>query len=451
MDGFLQSQINKKTEKEQKQLEKATEEGDQSKITELNEKISEVRDKFNKQAWLEDAANRMARQLSFGTHISKGVHPDAKGDNIAFVPQHVLAKHIVGTHSIKSDFIDANGNAAALPLAAFFDFELSGEGEPTLKIRDLILANNADFIQSLSSDQNIANEYHQIFKNALQSQISNPVTHERNKQTLWPTNAYSSISLNELEYKTLIPLYPSVFTHEVYQSINHLRYSDENKEARDNRFKKTVDHKPYISMLDLATLQLGGTKPQNVSLLMSKQGGRNYLLPSLPPMIEWSYSFNLSKFTKSIFASKSLHYHSSNAIQEIFNVVKSKSNNVDLRNERKDAIDAILNILFSIADDLRTNKSAGWSKDFDLDIEEKLWLDPMRADLPEEDDFTYKRENTDWDKVIIARFANWINALLKDEFKDIKHAFAGAEHNEWEREIEDMRKRYERAGKGVFL
>lgn len=445
--AFLQSQIDAKTEKERKQLEKAREDADHAKVSDLLEKVAEVKAKFQTDIWLQNASERMAKQLSFGTHISKGIHPDAKGDNISFLPQTKPAKCIVGTHSIQSNLIDANGNAAALPLAAFFDFQVSDN----VKIRDLILGDNPDFINSLATDIDTAKAYHLSFKEALQNQIDEPMTHERNKQMLWAINPYSTDNIDALEYTAIVPLYPSVFTHELYQRINELRYSETNKTARENRFKVNAEKTPYVSMFDLATVQLGGTKPQNVSLLMSKQGGRNYLLPSLPPKIAWSYSFNLSKFSKSIFASKSLEYHVHNAIEAIYNVVKSERNNVFVRNDRKEAVDAVLHVLFSIANEIRTNQPAGWSKDFQLDMAEKLWLDPRRAELPDEEEFKQQREVSDWNQTIITNFANWLNHLLKTEFKHIKHDFSQPEHNEWEREIEDMQKVYECAGKGVFL
>ncbi len=114
--NFLQSQIDKKTEKEQKQLAKAREDNDYTKISELSEKIADIESKFQADTWLDNAVNKMAKQLKFGTHISKGIHPDAKGDNVSFQPtaEHIanLPQHIIGSHSINSQFIDANGNAA---------------------------------------------------------------------------------------------------------------------------------------------------------------------------------------------------------------------------------------------------------------------------------------------------------------------------------------------------
>ena len=447
--AFLASQYDKKTETEQKQLAKAIENKEHEKASELKETLADAKDKYSVNNWIADAATRMAKQLNFGTHISKGVHPDAKGNNVSFKVTNDLdlSETIVGTHSIDSGYIDANGNAAALPLAAFFDFEI----DETTKIRDLILADNTDFAASLNSDQNLANAYQQTFKKALQNTITEPVTHERNKQTLWVTNAYEETDIDQLDYINIVPLYPSVLTHEVYQRINHLKFSDVNKAARDNRFKKTAEQQPYVSLNDLATVQLGGTKPQNVSLLMSKQGGRNYLLPSLPPIIKQESTFKLSKFAHSIF-STAMEYNTREAIQSIFKSIKDTRNNVDVRDARKRAIDEVLYQIFAAAEDLRTTLPAGWSKDYELDRIEKLWLDPRRADLEGEAEFKAEREEDDaWHSQIVHRFARWLNTLMQAEFKQIASDFGDAEHLEWEREIEDMKKRYERAGKGVFL
>lgn len=449
--AFLDSQLNKKTEKEQKQLAKAIADGDTEKTTALQQEITEAQAKYATTTWVEDAATRMAKQLTFGTHISKGIHPDAKGDNVSFQPSAqdtaVLPVTLVGTHSLNSALIDANGNAAALPLAAFFDFSIND----TVKIRDLILTDNADFIASLSPDKMIAQAYHQAFKQALQNPISQPVSHARNKQMLWLHNAASTADLAALQYTAIVPLYPSVLTHEMYQKINHLKYSDASKIARDNRFKKKGEkHSAYVSLLDLATVQLGGTKPQNVSQLMSRQGGRNYLLPSLPPIVGRSYSYKLSKFAPSIF-NKGLAYHARHAIQNVFAVVNDTRKTVDVRSQRKQAIDEVLHILFAIATDMRTSLPPAWSKDYRLSEHEKLWLDPQRAEQAGEEAFKAQREDSEWRKAVVEDFARWLNTLLQTEFKAFAHDIGDPEHNMWEREIESMQKYYQRAGRDVFL
>lgn len=445
--AFLASQYEKKTETEQKQLVKAVESNDHEKVTELKETLAEAKDKYSVANWIPDAATRMAKQLKFGTHISKGVHPMSRGDNISFDKTDDLSVTLIGTHSIESNYIDANSSAAALPLAAFFDFEI----DDTTKIRDLILVDNTDFVASLAGDQSLAKTYQQNFKAALQNVITEPVTDERNKQLLWVTNAYQGEDIDELNYINIIPLYPSVLTHEMYQRINQLKFSDENKAARDNRFKKTADQQPYISLNNLATVQLGGTKSQNVGRLNNFQSGRNYLLPSLPPILNLADStFKPSKFANTIFA-KSLANKVNPILQDIFYVVKSAKNTVDIRDTRKEAMDEILKRIFEFANYMRNDLPAGWTKDSELDECEQFWLDPKRAELPDEEEWSARREQTEWHKETIHRFARWMNTLLQEKFKDIRTEIADPEHNQWEQDIDAMKRLYERAGKGVFL
>lgn len=445
--AFLASQYEKKTETEQKQLVKAVESNDHEKVTELKETLAEAKDKYSVANWIPDAATRMAKQLKFGTHISKGVHPMSRGDNISFDKTDDLSVTLIGTHSIESNYIDANSSAAALPLAAFFDFEI----DDTTKIRDLILVDNTDFVASLAGDQSLAKTYQQNFKAALQNVITEPVTDERNKQLLWVTNSYQGEDIDELNYINIIPLYPSVLTHEMYQRINQLKFSDENKAARDNRFKKTADQQPYISLNNLATVQLGGTKSQNVGRLNNFQSGRNYLLPSLPPILNLADStFKPSKFANTIFA-KSLANKVNPILQDIFYVVKSAKNTVDIRDARKEAMDEILKRIFEFANYMRNDLPAGWTKDSELDECEQFWLDPKRAELPDEEEWSARREQTEWHKETIHRFARWMNTLLQEKFKDIRTEIADPEHNQWEQDIDAMKRLYERAGKGVFL
>lgn len=443
---FLEQQIDAKSEKLQKQLMKAQEDGNHAVITECQAQIDEIKQKFERTHWLDVAVNSMAKQLKFGTHISKGIHPDAKGDNVNFIPKQQRPNTLVGTHNLANPALDANGNAAALPLASFFDFDV-GQG---VKVRDLILADNEQFIASLSDDKETASYYHACFKQVLQSTMENPTTHERNKQMLWAVNDNTANHLDELQYINIIPLYPSALSYEVYLKINQLRYSDENKKALENRFKPNAEHTPYVSMKDLATVQLGGSKPQNISQLMSRQGGRNYLLPSLPPKIAQSREFALSKFAQNFFHSKTLKYHIRDDFEYIIQVVKDARNNVDVRDKRKDAIDRMLHTIFAIAHTLQ-EKSAGWSKDYALPLSQKIWLDPYRADLDGEEEFAQHKDKNEWQKEILEDFASWFNNELREQFQNLKYDIADAEFIEWKREIEDMQGHYQRMGKGVFL
>ncbi len=138
-------------------------------------------------------------------------------------------------------------------------------------------------------------------------------------------------------------------------------------------------------------------------------------------------------------------------MQKFDNVIKNKKNTIDIRDNRKLAIDEMLHTIFSIARQIQTTYSAGWSSDYQLNYSQKLWLDPRRADLEGEEDFANDREELDWHLDINRQFADWLNKLIRKKFPDIKYDIGDSEHAEWQREIEDMSKHYERAGKGVFL
>lgn len=443
LQRFLARQIELKSDKLQKSLAKAQSQNDMAQAAELQAQIDDICQKFERSNWLH-SAQKMAKQLKFGTHISKGVHPDAKGDNAIFHS----SKHTswVGTHTLTRPALDANGNAAALPLASFFDFDVT-DG---VKVRDLILKDDADFIASLSDDAQLAAVYHADFKQLLQGKISQPATDERNKQLLWATNDVVDTPLDELQYTTIIPLYPSALTHEVFLKINHLRYSDENKQALQNRFKANKEQQAYVSLPDLAVVQLGGSKPQNVSQLTSRQGGRSYLLPSTPPKLSRQHTFALSKATSSIFQSKSMAYQTKDSIEQIVAVLKDVRNTIDVRNRRKEAIAKLLHTIFAAAQQLQAQQ-AGWSRGYALDLSQKMWLDPKRGELAGEEDFALAKMQRDWQRDIIEQFASWLNHTLQKQLKNLRFAIGDAEHLQWQREIEAMKAEYERAGQGLFI
>lgn len=444
LSRFLTEQFDKKSQKQQRQLAKTIEEGKSDDAANLTAQIQDIKAKFERDTWLAHAVDSMARQLKFGTHISKGVHPDAQGDNVNFTPMFEPVATLVGSHLARS-FLDANGNAAALPLASFFDFAVTD----SIKVRDLIMTDNADFIASLATDVQLAKDYHHTFKSVLQGCSNNPSAHERNKQMLWCINDDAD-ELSDWRYVNVVPLYPSALTYDVFLRINELRYSDENKQARDNRFKSTAIQKSYVSMPNLATVQLGGSKPQNISQLMSKQGGRNYLLPSFPPKISTDRGFGLSKFCDNFFDSKSLAYQVKEDLDFIMQVVEDSRNTVDVRNRRKDAIDRILHTIFRIAHQLQA-QPAGWSQDYALPIHQKIWLDPYRCDLGGEDVLFEYKVNHHWQDEVMDEFAAWLNGQLRERFKKLKYAFADAEHTEWVREIDERQKFYTRLSMGVFV
>ena len=443
INGFLAELLNKKLEPEQKELEKAEVANDEEKITAIRDKIEKIQQKYRFDNWLDNAANRMAPQLKFGTHISKGVHPDSKGDNINFTGATNLLDGFVGSQTLTALNLDASGNAAALPLFAFFNINIPVDEPREIRLRDLIQADHPELSGIFASDPVKSDEYQALFKKALSNPLTSPATCECNKQLLWPTDEVVD------NYTCLVPLFPSALTHALYNRIKEALYSAENKLARDNKKKKTAQQKDYVSISDLAVTILGGSKPQNVSKLTSENGGRNYLLPSLPPQISRQTKFSISKRQRTIF-NNSLRYHCYSGLQELYSVIESPRNTVDVREQRKEALDMILSQILVIATSIQKLNQAGWSKDYELDMAEKCWLDPERADLKDEAAFAEQRASGDWVNQIERGFSLWLNHILKEKFKKQHYDFNDAEHLEWLKAMRAAIKASQRAGEGVF-
>ena len=449
INSFLQVQLGKKLEPEKIKLEKAQANNDPSAIHSTTQKITDLKQQFSRQQWLKKAANSMAQQLKFGTHISKGIHPDSKGDNINFQTNRQLSEGLVGSQTPSHLSLDANGNAAALPLAAFFNLSIGSaeDTESEIKLRDLIVSQHSSLEGAFADNAELSQQYLQQFKKALTGATDSPRTDERNKQLLWPCYEDASVEDN---YRNLIPLHPSALASVFKQTLNTLRYSPENIEARRSRYSKTAKQQPYSSINEIAYKTLGGTKPQNISQLTSREGGRNLLLPAIPPKIELKRVLRINKRSTSIF-DKRLRAYLKSGLSEFYQVVEAQDKTKPIRDQRKRALNIILSELFILAKAIHGQYDAGWSRDYNLNSAEQYWLDPYRAELEGEEEFAQQREKADWLEDITRRFGQWLNKSLQDKFPHIKDDFGDAETLEWRKTIRNTIKASQRREEGMFL
>lgn len=422
---FLVEQNLKKSGADRKKLENAS----LSEKEELLKKIAEYDEKYRFDAWIPNAALVLAKQLYFGTHISRGIHSSSKGDNVNFQSAPTLPPELVGSQLIPKLELDANGNAAALPLAAFFNIIVDAEKGVTLK--ELLLADDPRLEGCFADDPELSNQYKVCFQNALKGDLTKPSSDERNKQILWVNHP----DPQEDNYTCLVPLYPSSLTNHFYYKINQLRYSDTNKQALSNRYKKDTEQSPYTTLQSIGVTVLGGTKPQNVSQLTSNQGGRNYLLPSLPPIFKSREQIRLTEKQKTIF-NRRLAYVCSDGLNMLYEVVRAEKNIYPERDKRKFALELIAQTVLMQAERIQKTHPAGWSKDYLLNEYQKYWLDPKRAELDGEEIFRQQAEQDNWSTEIIHQFASWVNKCLKREFKSIQEDFAKPEYNQWRRDME---------------
>jgi CRISPR-associated protein Csy1 len=444
---FLQQRLanNSNYKTETSKLEKAKELGDQIAENEAQQKLAELAKRFDFETWMEDAAIRRISWLLIATHIAKGVHPSSKACNANYNTQIKPnnLNNLVSSATVNSLPFDASG-AAALDIFGLLNQVVKND----ITILQLIINNHPAVQEALSNDKNKSALYLENFKQLLKDNWSDAQASELNKQIFWPNSEETYLSQHENNYRLLIPLHPSALCHLVYQKVQ-TRFSEENKNARELRKKKDVEYQSYFSFHDLAVVKLGGSNAQNASQLIGSQMGRNFLLPSMPPKFQKSQFPSISKQQETIF-NNALQYFCRFGFKLLFDMVESPKNIVEERDDRKDAFTVILSLLLKFARHIQTTQPAGWSRDYSLNFNEKLWLDPQRAQLENEEEFKKLYEQGDWQQSLEKRFATWVQNALKEKFKNFKQQFADPEFSEWRREFNAAVKASQRKREGIF-
>lgn len=444
---FLQQRLtdNVKYKSAQTELAKAEQTGDIAAINGAKDSIKELEQRFKLETWMEDAVIRRLSWLTVATHITKGIHPSAKGDNVNYNTQLKPNK----TSWISSATIDElpydSSGAAALDIFGLLNQKIVDN----ISLLDLVIAEHPALLKGLADDEARATIYLAKFKALLNDNWDSPKTSDLNKQFFWPNSEQTYLSHKENNYRQLVPLHPSSLCHVLYQKVQ-TRFSDEQKLAREQRKKNSGQQSTYFSFNDLAIVKLGGSNAQNASQLIGSQIGRNFLLPSIPPKFTPSESFKIGLWQKSIFG-KAFKYHVRFGLKIFFDMIEASRNTVKERDLRKDALSIILTILLRSAKNIQQTLPAGWSRDYkELDIYQQYWLDPKRADLSGEDNFKQYYQQGDWINEIEMQFADWIQGILKKRFPNIAPHFDDIEKAEWRREIHQAIKASQRNREGVW-
>jgi CRISPR-associated protein Csy1 len=377
--------------------------------------------------------------IAIATHIAKATHPDLKVKqvtnlHIRFGELHPLAE--VGSHVLsgRESLADTTGdgahNAAAYELYLLLGLQFERKSLGTwLRERDseVIHAFAGDI--SVGATKEDAAALADQYVNLLVDKMPEPATHIRAKQLYW---LVGDDPLDDSAYQLLAPLYATSLAHSVHRELHDHRIGDVNKEARQARRDGKMHDGIFHDYPSLAVQKLGGTKPQNISHLNSERRGTNYLLSSLPSV--WKSSdFRLPAHADSVFDRLfSGRIEVRHTLRQFSAFLASNPPKIM---ETRDRVDAFVVRLIDeatiMAGGFRDALPAGWSLDEqydDLAMAEKLWLDPLRAELPAQHDFAHEWLRMDWPAAIGKRFAQWLNARLDDRF-----AVGDAELRQWKK------------------
>ena len=387
----------------------------------------EVIASFAHDVWLACAAKRV-EQIQAVTHSLKPIHPDARGTNLYVEPRTLLPLAELGSHALGERFVgDVVGNAAALDVYKLLKLEVNGRSLLTA-----LLAHDADALDALHTDPAQAQALRDAFVSLTQPRAEGPSSHTLAKQLYWLTG---TDACDDAHYTLLAPLYATSLAHAVHAQVQEDRFGEANKAARQARRERKVHDGVFHDYPGLAVQNMGGTKPQNISQLNSERRGMNYLLSSLPP----KWKVNAQRFPTHADSVFTRYFDSRPLVRQTVKTLRryleSNPNPVkDTRDHRKELVDVLVDEMVNMAAELQHALPPGWTLDDPrfsaLNEDEQTWLDALRAELPEEDDFANRWLAMEWPDAIGTRFGNWLNARLEG-----KLSFSDIEFRAWKKEL----------------
>ena len=333
---------------------------------ELQEKQQTCEEAFALSNWLPNAAKR-AKQISIATHPCTFSHPSSRRNKNGHTSSIIMkgverADGLLRAGNVKTE-ADALGNAAALDVHAFLTLDMS-DGKKLLEH----LQENSELAQKLlslakSDTEEIRNDFL-----AMVATDDEMITSSKIKQVYFP------IDEAEEKYHLLSVLTNSGCVFELRRRVDHLRFSEESKRIRELRRDNQFSEKGYQDIYNLTTIGYGGTKPQNISVLNSRNGGRAHLLASMPPQLS-SRSVRLptTDFFKNTINPKQIQ----KTFTAFHKLLRADHNNKNIRNARDDRIqDYLDHVLFKMWQVRNTFAEHPNTRPDGLVAYQKQWLFP---------------------------------------------------------------------------
>jgi len=356
----------------------------------------EAADFFLLDNWLPDAAKRSG-WLSMISHSGKFSHPSAKTSAVIADAQ-PSPDGFLRTGNADAD-LDVLGNAAALDVHKFLSLTLT-DGQPVLAH----LEQNSAVIQMQFNLPSLSFTELQQGLLAIKQSAGKAKTSEKIKQVYFPVDD---------GYHLLSILTPSGLMFKLKERINTLRFSDQAKQAREDRRNQVHNEQGFDELYNLAVIGFGGTKPQNISVLNSQNGGTAYLLPSLPPQLE----IRTIQPPKTSFFKDSLYYkHYQDSFKALHRLFTANHNNIDIRDGRDYWIESIAEQVIEKVWQIR-QLEAGWSETTSLPLAQKIWLDAVYLEQRENED--------DWLDEIIRSLVDWFLITYEKTVGKDKAIFLG--------------------------
>ena len=370
---------------------------DENEVLEIYEKSAI---EFSVEVWLPNASKR-AGQISISTHPCTFSHPSARKNKNGYVTSIIANVEKSNDGFLRTGNVevqsDALGNAAALDVHKFLTLVMPDGKQLIEHIKEETpLAVSLLTIKSKSYDV-LRDEFLAMVTSQTES-----ITSSKIKQVYFP--------LADSSYHQLSILTNSGILFELRKRLNTIRFgADEEqkehlKELRSKKRNNVFSEDSYKEIFGLTTIGYGGTKPQNISVLNNRNGGKAQLLYSMPPTLEKrEIHFPKENFFKnsiSIWEFKSTFY----ALHTLYK--RDYPKNMEIRDERDgyygEIIDKIIEKMWAVRE---VSLEQYYEKNSRLKHHQKIWL--MQSEECQE-----KRENDDeWLETLLKEIARWIVSI----------------------------------------
>ncbi len=365
---------------------------EESEVLELHEKSAI---EFSREVWLPNASKR-AKQISISTHPCTFSHPSSRknknGDVTSIIAnvEHRRDGFLrTGNVEVQSD---ALGNAAALDVHKFLT---------------LIMPDGKQLIEHIEKETSLATslltiktkDYNELRDEFLAMVTSSTelVTSSKIKQVYFPVDD---------NYHQLSILTNSGMVFELRKRFNKIRFGEDEEEKellktlRNKKRNDEYSEDNYREIFGLTTIGYGGTKPQNISVLNNRNGGKAQLLNSMPPILE---SRDI-RFPKEDFFKNSITiWEFKNTFFALDNIYKTDYNNINIREGRDyrygEIIDRIIERMYAVRE---VSTSQYYEKNSKLKSNQKVWLIESEAYQKE------RKESDEWLEKLLKEIARWV-------------------------------------------
>lgn len=295
---------------------------------ELREKEMECVELFALASWLPSAAKR-AGQISISTHPCTFTHPSARKNKNGYVTS-VIANGLPSNDGfLRSGNVnvaaDALGNAAALDVYKFLNLVME-DGQTLIQHlgQDSELAMELFTLENAEESQNYEALKHGFL--AMISAVGTSITSSKIKQVYFPV----TIDQSDNNYHLLSTLTASGILFELRKRLDAMRFGDEIKIAREKK-RNNQQHEDFKEIYGLTTIGFGGTKPQNISVLNSQNGGKAHMFMCVPPQLKKRNTH----FPYSDFFSQTVNYFQCKfQFHQLHKLYISHDNNMEIRIQR---------------------------------------------------------------------------------------------------------------------